>query len=269
MRGSTCGKYVIVRFTCFIFLLVFAFAVAAQPAYPSVANAHSHNDYEQELPFWQALRAGFGSVEADIFLDNDALIVAHDRKQVAKGLTLDSLYLRPLAACITRNKGFVYADTNRWLQLMIDIKTEAVPTLRKLVDIINGYPSLQQCRTLRIVISGNRPDPGSFGQWPAWVRFDAVFQKEYNAAELERIEMFSDNFARYSAWAGDGDVPPNDRQAIISLVEKAHLFKKKIRFWNAPDNWNAWTFFSSIGVDYINTDHINELSSFLVSRHKQ
>jgi alkaline phosphatase len=33
----------------------------------TVSNAHSHNDYEQPIPFRMAYQAGFGSVEADIF----------------------------------------------------------------------------------------------------------------------------------------------------------------------------------------------------------
>ena len=60
------------------------------------ANIHSHNDYERARPLQQALEYGVGSVEADIFLEEGKLIVAHDRKQVLLGRTLDSLYLQPL-----------------------------------------------------------------------------------------------------------------------------------------------------------------------------
>lgn len=38
-----------------------------QPLSYSTSNAHSHNDYEQDFPFWNAWKQGFGSVEADIF----------------------------------------------------------------------------------------------------------------------------------------------------------------------------------------------------------
>jgi hypothetical protein len=33
----------------------------------TVANTHSHNDYEQHTLFWMAWQAQFGSIEADIF----------------------------------------------------------------------------------------------------------------------------------------------------------------------------------------------------------
>jgi alkaline phosphatase len=38
---------------------------------------------------------------------------------------------------------------------------------------------------------------------------------------------------------------------------------KKIRFWNAPDNLNSWKIFIGLGVDYINTDQVGEISPFL------
>ncbi len=45
-------------------LLLFLFLVSetnAQPVY-TVANAHSHNDYEQKIPFWIAYNEGLGSI---------------------------------------------------------------------------------------------------------------------------------------------------------------------------------------------------------------
>ena len=50
---------------------------------------------------------------------------------------------------------------------------------------------------------------------------------------------------------------------LDSLIEKAHRSGKKIRFWNAPDFPNAWYQLIHAGVDYINTDHIRQLSAFL------
>jgi hypothetical protein len=41
----------------------------------TIANTHSHNDYEQRVPFWTAYNAQFGSIEADIFLVDGRLMV--------------------------------------------------------------------------------------------------------------------------------------------------------------------------------------------------
>jgi alkaline phosphatase len=106
----------------------------------SPANAHSHNDYEQAIPFYAAWKAGFGSIEADIFLKNGKLIVAHDTVELKKGRTLDSMYLQPLQSAITANNGSVYADPQQELILLVDVKTAAKETLEKLVEKLNALP---------------------------------------------------------------------------------------------------------------------------------
>lgn len=229
----------------------------------TTANAHSHNDYEQAFPFWNAWKQGFGSIEVDVFLHNGKLIVAHEKSQLNRGWTIDSLYLQPLLHCINTNKGFVYADTTRTLQLLVDIKTDAAATLAKLVEKINTYPELTGTSSLQIVITGNKPVASDFSSWPVWLKFDGNLQTNYNTAELNRIGLFSDNFAKYSGWNGKGRLPEKELQTIKQLISKAHQLNKKIRFWNAPDIINSWYSFIDFEIDFINTDHIEGISTFL------
>jgi alkaline phosphatase len=244
-------------------LLTICITCSAQLRVYTTADAHSHNDYEKPSPFWEAYKNKFGSIEADVFLDNGELIVAHDREQVKKRFTLDSLYLKPLQQSIQANKGYVDADPKRQLQLMIDLKTEGVSTLKALVDRLSNYPALTKCPSLKITISGSRPPQSDFTKYPSWILFDGELQKDYTNEQLQRIPMISDNFAKYSSWKGEGDMPQNERIAIQNLIEKVHALGKKIRFWNAPDNLKSWKMFITLGVDYINTDHISELSGFV------
>ncbi len=44
-----------------------------------LARAHAHNDYRHHRPLLDALAHGFTSVEADVFLVDDQLLVAHGR----------------------------------------------------------------------------------------------------------------------------------------------------------------------------------------------
>lgn len=243
-------------------LLLFAVATYGQRGRYTTANAHSHNDYEQASPFWAAWKQGFGSIEADIFLVDGELIVAHDKQQLSNRRTLDSLYLAPLQQCLLEHKSYVYADTNRGLQLMIDIKSEALPTLDKLVEKLGKYSSLINAGSLKIAISGSRPPASQFNLFPVWIRFDGELQKEYTEEEFKKIEMLSDNFARYSQWKGEGALPEKDRVILTGLINKAHSLGKKIRFWNAPDNINSWNVLVSLGVDYINTDNINGFAEY-------
>ncbi|MBE7174721.1 MAG: alkaline phosphatase [Williamsia sp.] len=52
------------------------------------------------------------------------------------------------------------------------------------------------------------------------------------------------------------------------MINKAHDLHKPVRFWGAPDVVNAWYQLMKLGVDYINTDHIPALASFLTNTDK-
>ena len=246
-----------------IVFIVINFNLSAQPQQYTVANAHSHNDYEKEFPFWNAYSNGFGSMEADIFLLNNELYVAHDTIQLKLIRTLDSLYLLPLQHCINKNKGFVYSDNKRQLQLLIDIKTETGSTLKKLVEKLKSYPTIINNRSVKIVITGNRPEPSQFSSYPAYILFDGELNKDYSGNALKRIVMMSDNLKRYSLWNGDGMLPEQDRKKISDAINKSHKLNKKVRFWNAPDNINSWSQLINLDVDFINTDKISGLAMFL------
>lgn len=252
----------------FFFILFICVQCAGQPKVYTTANAHSHNDYQQPVPFHKAWYQGFGSIEADIFLKNGRLIVAHDSAQLARHWTLDSLYIGPLLLQLKKNSGYIYPDKNRSLQFMIDIKSDAITTLNNLVEKLKRYPSLINASSIKIVISGSRPAPEQFFTYPSWIRFDGELQKKYSRQALKKIEMLSDNFARYSSWRGVGEIPAADKQKLKQWINKAHKLKKKIRFWNAPDTPESWKLFMELGVDYINTDNIEGLSRHLAAAGK-
>jgi len=69
-----------------------------------LSRAHAHNDYEHARPLSDALDHGFCSVEADIWLVGDELLIGHDRKDLKAGRTLETLYLDPLRARIKSNE---------------------------------------------------------------------------------------------------------------------------------------------------------------------
>lgn len=253
-----------------VLCLVVCRVVFAQPSVYTTSNAHSHNDYEKPYPFHKAYKHQFGSIEADIFLlkESDDLLVAHHRSDIdKKRQTLDSLYLQPLADRITKNKGFAYADTSRKLQLLIDIKTEAVPTLNQLITQLRKYPALINSPTLEIVISGNRPPVDSFLTYPSFIFFDGIVGNQYSTQALTRIPLFSANFNVFSKWNGKGSMPESDKNRIEKAIAEVHSKGKKIRFWGAPDGIDAWKQFISLKADLINTDRIDELSNFLQRIH--
>lgn len=229
----------------------------------TTANAHSHNDYEQAQPFWLAYNAGFGSIEADIFLVNDSLFVAHDTVELGRRRTLEGLYLEPLVKQVEKNNGHVYEDAGKNLQLMIDVKTEGISTLKKLMEVLERYPSLIKCTTLHFVISGNRPDEKLFTSYPSYLLFDGELTQSYSQEAMTKIVMLSTDFENFSKWKGEGLLNNADVTKLKEAVKKAHDADKTVRFWDAPDNANAWKQLMQLNVDYLNTDKIEELKNFL------
>src|SRR3954447_24444741 len=107
-------------------LVTFCLAAIAAEAKP-LPQAHAHNDYEHARPLLDALDHGFCSVEADIWLTPEGLLIGHDRKDLRPGRTLQSLYLDPLRERIHANGGRVYRG-GPMFYLLIDVKTDAEAT---------------------------------------------------------------------------------------------------------------------------------------------
>src|SRR6056297_238303 len=234
---------------CLTILFVFLFGtmVGSSQGY----NVHSHNDYEQQVPFWKAVSAGVASLEADVFLQHGTLLVAHELESTTDARTLKRLYLEPLNEALDR--GLL---NNTPLQLLIDIKSEAVPTLEALITALREYPSIIKSTNVSIVISGNRPEIAQYVTYPDFISFDyQTLDPIEDASIRDKVGLISLPFTRFTAWNGKGRLTKEDLERVTAVVEKAHSFGKPFRFWATPDSKTAWKAMVDIGVDYINTDH--------------
>lgn len=229
----------------------------------SISNAHSHNDYEQEVPFWQAYYANFGSIEADVFLVKGKLWVSHTEKELSADRTLENLYLDNISKQIKLNKGNIYPDVNKKLQLLIDVKQDYHTTLDALVKTLKKYPEITGNTGVKIVITGGRPQPNDFKKYPSYLYFDGDLDKKYTADELKRVGLFSADLQSFVKWNGKGIPRDEETDRVKKAVAEAHEKQKPVRFYGAPDFPNAWANFIDLGVDYINTDHIPDLKKFL------
>jgi len=211
---------------------------------------HSHNDYNQTIPFWNTFANGAASIEADIFLKENNLYVSHDSKGIVASRTLEDLYLKPLESALKMN----FKKENQ-LFLLIDIKTEAEPTLTKLIAILNKYESITANKNIKIIVSGNRPDPETYAKYPDFIYFD--FQelgKSISKENWSKVAMVSADFKKYSVWNGLGRLTEQDYKNVSAIIAKAKETNKPFRFWGAPDTKSAWKAFLEMGVDLINTD---------------
>ena len=229
-------------------------------------NAHAHNDYEHKRPLFDALENGFTSVEADIHLRNGKLVVDHTFATDQSPL-LEKLYLRPLDSLLTRNNGSIFStavESKNVFYFMLDIKTNAASTWQVLERVLKAYPAL--CRAsgpVRIFLSGNRPIQTILKDGNTCIGIDGRpddLGKDYTSLFMPVI---SDNFRNWSYWNGKSAPADNDLAQIRELAQRVHSEGKKLRLWSIPDHSIAWESLLNSGVDYINTDRLEELNVFL------
>ncbi|MET7795056.1 phosphatidylinositol-specific phospholipase C/glycerophosphodiester phosphodiesterase family protein [Streptomyces decoyicus] len=255
---------------------------AVRPTGPvPLRRAHAHNDYEHARPLLDALDHGFGSVEADIWLVDGRLLVAHEEGGLDPARTLESLYLHPLRRRIRANGGTVYRGHQLSLQLLIDLKTAGDPTYRALSRVLHGYRDLLSvCRAGRIhggpvtaVISGDR---GARAPMEA----ERVRHAFYDGrpADLGAVApasfapLVSASWTDLFGWQGVGPMPSAERERLRRLVAAAHGEGRRLRFWATPDAAGAareavWTELVDAGVDHLNSDDLAGLARFLRSAH--
>jgi len=240
-------------------------------------RAHAHNDYEHPRPLLDALDHRFGSVEADIYLVGDQLLVAHDPVDLDPARTLESLYLDPLAARVRANHGSVYRDHRRPVQLLIDIKTEGSSTYLELDRHLRRYQHLFTTYAhgrvhpgaVTAVISGDRAArPPMESQTARRAFYDGRLADLDSAAPASFIPLISDNWTLNFTWAGVGAFPDAERQKLRGIVRTAHQRGQRVRLWATPDLAGpardaVWTELLAAGVDHINTDDLAGLEAFL------
>lgn len=246
----------------YIFLFVFLWQACPAQRYTSAA-IFAHNDYEKPIPFEVAYKANVGFIEADVFLSDENLFVAHERKQIQKDKTLETLYLNPLNKRIEENGGHAYADKERSLTLMIDLKTEGVVTVNTLISKLKNYRRLIECKSLLITLSGNMPAPELWSNYPEYIHFDGRPEITYTPEQQTRIRLVGDSFRNYSTWNGRGALSKSDEEKISRVIEAAHAINKPFRFWAIPDFSESWIKLIELHVDILNTDDVAGLAAFL------
>lgn len=253
--------------TAFLSLAVCAALNAgAQTSVYTTLSAHSHNDYEHPIPFLTAYHCHYGSIEADVFERNGQLFVAHHEEDIRPERTLERLYLQPLQELVRRNGGTAYPNSHDTLQLMIDFKTPGVPTLKALLKILEAFPEITKTPTIVITISGDQPLPAQWDEYPDYIHFDGKRALQYTGAQLKRIPMYSVDMKTFTSWNGKGLIVKAERDNIQRWIDSVHQAGKKVRFWGTADNVNTWKTLMNMRVNYIGTDQVDELATFLNNR---
>ena len=235
-----------------------------------LAAAHAHNDYLHERPLLDALDHGFTSVEADIFLVQGKLLVAHDEAGLRPDRTLAALYLDPLRKRIRNQNGWIF-DKGRTLTLLIDIKSDAETTYAALHEVLTEYAEILttvadgvlETKGVTVIISGNRPRETIAAQKLRYAGIDGRLSDLDSTLPADLLPLISDNWKNHFRWTGQGPLPAGERDKLNALVKQAHARGRRVRFWATPESTAVWKELRAADVDLINTDDLNGLQFFL------
>lgn len=68
---------------------------------------------------------------------------------------------------------------------MIDLKTPLHPTIDRLIAKLEKHPEVFDPAVnpyaVRVVITGSRPDPSAFGEFPHFISFDGFYRRGIHA----------------------------------------------------------------------------------------
>lgn len=233
-------------------------------------QAHAHNDYLHARPLFDALERGFTSVEADVFLVDGRLLVAHTVLELNTERTFEKLYLDPLRERVRAGGGKLFADGTS-LTLLVDLKHDGEATYRALAKTLAHYDDIitvvrngrLEQKPVTVIVSGERPWQAIAAEKVRYVGIDGRLGDLDSKLPSHLLPLISDNWTYHFKWRGEGELPQAERDKLRQIVHQAHAAGRRVRFWAAPDRPQAWRELRAAGVDLINTDDLDGLAEFL------
>ena len=253
------------------FLCLSTSSPGAEPV--PLTNVHAHNDYEHKRPLLDALDHGFCSVEADIYLVEGQLLVAHDRSKVKPERTLQALYLDPLRERVKKNGGRVYPGGPE-CTLLIDLKPRWQTIYPVLRDTLTNYadmlttfgPGGTKTNAIRVIITGYRSKDMFAGESIRRACVDGELADLAADPPADLVPWISGNWGQSFSWRGTGSMSEAEKIRLQTIVSKAHAQGRQVRFWGSPDHLVFWQAMRANGVDLINTDDLDGAQKFLLSQ---
>ncbi|MGH7136090.1 MAG: phosphatidylinositol-specific phospholipase C/glycerophosphodiester phosphodiesterase family protein, partial [Pirellulales bacterium] len=243
---------------------------AERPQAAPLAHAHAHNDYLHERPLLDALDHGFTSVEADVYLVEGELLVAHTRAELKPERTLKRLYLDPLRDKARLDGGRIWPGGPP-LTLLVDIKAEGGASYQALAKLLAEYNDIisvvrdgrLETKAVTVVVSGERAWETIAGDEPRYVGIDGRLTDLDSSAPAALQPLISDNWTLHFRWRGDGPFPQAEKEKLHDIVRRAHQRGRRVRFWATPEKTAVWQELLAAEADLINTDNLAGLEKFL------
>lgn len=234
--------------------------------------AFAHGDQDHARPLADALDHGFTSVEADVYLRPEGLLVGHDAEDLRPGRTLSTLYLDPLRERVKAGGGRVHRGGPTFY-LLVDVKSEAEATYAALDRLLAGYADILSVtrdgrfdeRAVTVMLSGNRAKETVARQRSRHVCIDGRLEDLALDAPAHLVPWISADWEQVFAWRGERPMPAAEKARLSELVRQAHGQGRQVRFWATPEKEAVWQALLDAGVDWINTDQLRQLQLFLLT----
>lgn len=253
------------------------FIVCCSAQVTPLIHGHAHNDYVHKRTLFEAIENGFTSIEIDVFLHNNKLVVSHVSLDLNNKPTIEELYFEPIKKVIEENNGWVYAAQKKPVVFMIDFKTDGTATYKRLKEILNRYKdiltvyqgdSVVEQKAVNILILGSSAVNSLRQEKLSLATADAGINSITNAEIRGVATRFSSSWGSCFSWRGKGEMPAEQKAKLDSLVNLVHSYKKQIRFWAIPDNPTVWKTLTDARVDWINTDKLAAYRQFILQTGK-
>src|SRR5438045_3352131 len=127
----------------------------------------------------------------------------------------------------------------------------------------------QKANALTIVISGERPPPSEYKNYPDYIFFDNDLTLPHAKDEWERVKLVSLPFNKITEWKGETKINHADKRRLQHIIDSVHSAGKPFRFWAAPDTKLSWKLQMKQHADLIGTDNIEGFATFLQSRKRK
>ena len=257
--------------TAIRFIALALVSVAVATAQTPLIHAHAHNDYEHTRPLLDALDHGFCGVEADIYLIDGKLLVAHNREDVKADRTLQALYLDPLRDRVRANGGRVYPN-GPTVRLLVDIKADGAKAYDVLREVLAKYEEMLTVfdhgkveeKAVTVILSGDSPRDVLRGEPHRLAAIDGRLADLDGPIDPSLTPLISDSWANTFKWNRAGEMPQEIRDKVKAAVDEAHAGGAVVRFWAIPAREDVWAALLDAGVDLINADDLPRLQKFLL-----
>ncbi|KAJ4244559.1 Altered inheritance of mitochondria protein 6 [Fusarium torreyae] len=259
----------------------------------SPVPVHSHNDENRHIPLFEALGSGCVSVEADVHLKDNDLLVGHSAAGLHKDNNLRSMYLDPIKRILemqnptkATRRGVYNRDPDQTLVLLIDQKKAGQAPFDKLNELLQPLRDLdfltywdgneRIMRPLTVVASGmarfeyvmglNATHRDIFldAQLCCLYGIDDDYSKptyQYNQSNSYFASTWFSNARLYSRNSHLKDKSPADLDMYGTDVDRAKARGLLTRYWDTPSEPSnvrdvAWRWLIDSGVDLINMDDL-------------